>query len=123
MENLRTWSEELVSYLFAWASLMGAAIVTSERGHMNIPILVEKCSPGGQKALNCLCELIAFIFSAVILVYGGVQISTGYGADDIFLGFPLEFFNIALPLCGILKVIYTVMNMIEIVKGTEGEVK
>ena len=42
LQNPSSWSEELVSYLFAWASLLGASLVTGERGHMNIPILVEK---------------------------------------------------------------------------------
>ena len=126
LKSPSTWSEELVPYLFAWASLMGAAIVTSERGHMNIPILVERCSKSGQKVLNCLCELIAFIFSAVILVYGGIQISTlAMGQMTSSLGVPIGIFYIVLPLCGILNMIYTVMNMVEIVKGTEaeGEVK
>ena len=39
LQNPSSWSEELVSYLFAWASLFGASLVTSERGHMNIPII------------------------------------------------------------------------------------
>ena len=115
-----------ISFLAMVASLMGAAIVTSERGHMNIPILVERCSKSGQKVLNCLCELIAFIFSAVILVYGGIQISTlAMGQMTSSLGIPIGIFYIVLPLCGILNMIYTVMNIVEIVKGTEaeGEVK
>ena len=126
LKSPSTWSEELVSYLFAWASLMGAAIVTSERGHMNIPILVERCGKTAQKTLNCLCEFIAFVFSAVILVYGGIQISTlAMGQMTSSLGVPIGIFYIVLPLCGILNMIYTVMNMIEVVKGTgeEGEVK
>ena len=75
---------------------------------------------------NCLCELIAFIFSAVILVYGGIQISTlAMGQMTSSLGIPIGIFYIVLPLCGILNMIYTVMNIVEIVKGTEaeGEVK
>ncbi|MGN0994562.1 MAG: TRAP transporter small permease, partial [Butyricicoccus sp.] len=44
-----TWSEELVGYLFAWMSLFGAALVTGERGHMNIPIIIERFGPGLQK--------------------------------------------------------------------------
>ena len=109
LKSPSTWSEELVSYLFAWASLM-----------------VERCSKSGQKVLNCLCELIAFIFSAVILVYGGIQISTlAMGQMTSSLGIPIGIFYIVLPLCGILNMIYTVMNIVEIVKGTEaeGEVK
>ena len=42
LKDPSTWSEELVGYLFAWMSLLGASIVTCERGHMNIPILVER---------------------------------------------------------------------------------
>ena len=126
LKNPSTWSEELVGYLFAWMSLLGASLVTQERGHMNIPILVERCSKSGQKVLNCLCEQIAFIFSAVILVYGGIQISTlAMGQMTSSLGIPIGIFYIVLPLCGILNMIYTVMNIVEIVKGTEaeGEVK
>lgn len=79
LKNPSTWSEELVGYLFAWMSLLGASIVTSERGHMNIPIVVERFSTNVQKGLNCLGEVIAFLFSAVILVFG-------HGADDLFPG-------------------------------------
>jgi len=125
LKNPSTWSEELVSYLFAWASLLGAALVTGERGHMNIPILVEKCSIAGQKALNCLCEIIAFIFSAVILVYGGIQISTlAMGQMTSSLGVPIGIFYVVMPLCGVLNMIYTVVNIIEILTGKkEGKVE
>ena len=44
-----SWSEELVSYLFAWMSLLGASLVTGERGHMNIPLLAQQAGPGTQK--------------------------------------------------------------------------
>ena len=34
LNNPSSWSEELVSYMFAWMSLLGASLVTAERGHM-----------------------------------------------------------------------------------------
>ncbi len=40
LKNPSSWSEELVSYLFAWMALLGASIVVGERGHKNIPLLV-----------------------------------------------------------------------------------
>ena len=108
LKNPSTWSEELVGYLFAWMSLLGASIVTSERGHMNIPIIVEKFSASVQKALLCFGELIAFLFSAVILVFGGVQITTlAMGQMTSSLGVPIGIFYIVLPLCGVLNMIYT----------------
>ena len=113
-----SWSEELVSYMFAWMSLLGASLVTSERGHMNIPILVDMTSPVMQKWLNCLGEIIAFVFSAVILIFGGVQIAhLAMGQMTSSLGVPIGIFYIVLPLCGILNLIFTVMNLKDILAG------
>lgn len=122
LQNPSTWSEELVGYLFAWMSLLGASLVTCERGHMNIPIVVEQFSLPVQKGLNCLGEIIAFLFSATILVFGGVQItSLAMGQMTSSLGVPIGIFYVVLPLCGILNMIYTVFNMIDIIKGQTDE--
>lgn len=122
LKNPSTWSEELVGYLFAWMSLLGASLVTQERGHMSIPILVERFGKNGQKGMNCLGEIIAFLFSAVILVFGGVQITNlAMGQMTSSLGVPIGIFYIVLPLCGVLNMIYTVFNVIEICKGTSEE--
>lgn len=121
--NPSSWSEELVSYMFAWMSLLGASIVTSERGHMNIPILVEHVGPGAQKFLMCLGEIIAFLFSVVILVFGGVQIaSLAMGQMTSSLGVPIGIFYVVMPVCGILNMIYTVLNIVDIVSGNNKEV-
>ncbi len=122
LKNPSTWSEELVGYLFAWMSLLGASLVTSERGHMNIPILVEQFNVRIQKGLNCFAEVIAFLFSAVILLFGGVQITVlAMGQMTSSLGVPIGIFYVVLPLCGILNVIYTVLNIIDILKGQAEE--
>lgn len=122
LQNPSTWSEELVGYLFAWMSLLGASLVTCERGHMNIPIIVERFSAPVQKLLNCLGEVIAFLFSAIILVFGGVQITTlAMGQMTSSLGVPIGIFYIVLPLCGVLNMIYTVLNIMDILQGRTEE--
>lgn len=118
LKNPSPWSEELVSYLFAWASLLGASLVTGERGHMNIPIVLEKFSPAVQKLLNIFEELVAFAFSAIILVYGGVTITQlAMGQMTSSLGVQVGVFYVVMPLCGILNMIYTVLNIADICKG------
>ncbi len=122
LQSPSTWSEELVGYLFAWMSLLGASIVTSEREHMNIPILVERFGDRGQKLLTCLGEVIAFLFSAIILVFGGIRITAlAMGQMTSSLGVPIGIFYVVLPLCGVLNMIYTVLNIIEILKGQTRE--
>lgn len=120
LNNPSSWSEELVSYMFAWMSLLGASLVTAERGHMNIPILVDKCGPAARKLLLCLAEVIGFLFSAVILAYGGFRIANlAMGQMTSSLGVPIGVFYVVLPLCGILNMIYTVLNIADIMKEKE----
>ena len=112
-----TWSEELVSYMFAWASLMGASLITGERGHMNIPIVVERMNPTLQKVLGVSGELVAFLFSLVILVYGGVKISgLAMGQMTSSLNVAVGVFYVIMPVCGVVNMIYTVLNIADICK-------
>ncbi len=117
--NPSSWSEELVSYLFAWMALLGASLVCGERGHMNIPLLVDKASPSVRKALCIFAELIAAGFAATILVYGGVQITQlAMGQMTSSLGVAIGVFYVVLPLSGVLNVIYSIINIVEILNGT-----
>ena len=117
--NPSSWSEELVSYLFAWMTLLGTSYVCGERGHMNIPILIDRLSGATKKGFHIFSEVIALIFAAVILVYGGVQItSLAMGQMTSSLGVAMGVFYVVLPLCGVLNVIYSIINIIEIANGT-----
>lgn len=118
LKNPSTWSEELVSYLFAWMALLGASLITSERGHMNIPVVVERLPEKAKKGFAIFAEVVAFVFSAVILVYGGVQItSLAMGQMTSSLGVAIGIFYVVLPLSGILNMIFTAMNIYDIVRG------
>lgn len=113
-----TWSEELVGYLFAWSTMFGAAIVSGERGHMNIPIVVDRFGPTGKKLLHIFAEIIAFLFSATILVFGGVQISNlAMGQMTSSLGVAVGIFYWVMPVCGVLMALYSILNIIGIAKG------
>lgn len=112
-----TWSEELVSYLFAWASLLGACLVTGERGHMSIPVICQKMPEPVQKCLGIVGEVIAFLFSIVILVYGGVQITQlSMGQMTASLGVSIGIFYVLLPVAGVLNALYSILNIIDIAK-------
>ena len=118
--NPSSWSEEMVSYLFAWMSLLGASLIAGERGHMNIPIVVERMGMKGRKFFAIFGELIACVFAGVILVYGGVQITNlAMGQMTSALGVPVGIFYIVLPLSGVLNIVYTILNIIDIAKEVE----
>ena len=114
-----TWSEELVGYLFGWSTMLGATIVSGERGHMNIPILVDRFQPGMRKAFHIRREVVAFVFSATILVFGGWQVSNlAMGQQTSSLGVAVGVFYWVMPLCGVVILLYSVLNIIGIANGT-----
>ncbi len=118
LQNPSPWSEELVAYLFAWTSLLGASIITGGRGHMNIPIVTDHLSPGIKKLSAIVGELIAFAFSLIILVYGGIKITNlAMGQMTSALGVSVGVFYAVMPLCGILNMIYTVLNIVDLSKN------
>ena len=116
LKSPSSWSEELVSYLFAWMALLGASLVVSERGHMNIPIVVEHMGARARKGFAIFGEIVALLFAGVILVYGGIQITgLAMGQMTSSLGVPIGLFYIVLPLSGLINIVYTIINIIEIV--------
>lgn len=118
LNNPSTWSEELVSYLFAWSTMFGAAVVSGERGHMNIPVLIDRLGHGAKKGFRIFSEVVAFLFSAAILVFGGVQITDlAMGQMTSSLGVAVGVFYVVLPLCGALIALYSVLNIIGIARG------
>ena len=118
LKNPSSWSEELVSYLFAWMALLGSSLVVGERGHMNIPLLMDRLNPDARKCLAIFSEIVAFLFAGIILVFGGVQItSLAMGQMTSSLGIAIGIFYIVLPLSGILNIIYTILNIVEILTG------
>ena len=105
-----TWSEELVGYLFGWSTMLGATIVSGERGHMNITM---------RKVFHIFAEVIAFIFSAAILVFGGFQVSKlAMGQQTSSLGVAVGVFYWVMPVCGVIILIYSVLNIIGIANGS-----
>ena len=120
LSNPSTWSEELVGYLFAWASLFGASLITGERGHMNIPVVVELMPAKAQKFFAVFSEIIAMLFSAIILIYGGYKITLlAMGQMTSSLGVAVGVFYVAMPVCGVINILYTVLNIYDICKKKE----
>ena len=118
LNNPSSWSEELVSYLFAWMALFGSSLVVGERGHMNIPLLMDRINHKGKKFLAIFSEIIACLFAGVILVFGGIQITDlAMGQMTSSLGIAIGFFYLVLPVSGILNIIYTILNIVEIITG------
>ena len=115
-----TWSEELAKYLFIWLGLFGAALVFGERGHIAVDALVRKLPERWQRANAVLGQVVILAFAALVLVYGGWQVSA-LAWNQGMAGLPLNvgWLYLALPLSGVLVLFYTVYHLVAVVRGVE----
>lgn len=115
-----TTSEELLTYSFTWLALLSAALVFGKREHMAMTFLYDKMSQGTRKILSIINEILVLIFAVIVLIYGGISI-TRLTATQVTasLGIPMSYVYVVVPLCGFITVLYSIFNIIEIMK--EGE--
>lgn len=111
-----TISEELLTYAFTWLALFSAALVFGKRDHMRMSYFANKIRVSKQ-ALGLIGELLVIGFAALVLVYGGISI-TRLTATQVTasLGVPMSYVYSALPVSGVLIVIYGILNIFDIVK-------
>lgn len=113
-----TVSEELLTYAFTWLALFAAALVFGKREHMRMSYFADKFKGRAKLTLSLIAEVLVTAFAALVLIYGGISI-TRLTATQITasLGVPMSYVYAALPVSGILTVIYGIMNIINILKG------
>ena len=104
-----TVSEELLTYSFTWLALLAAALVFGKKDHMRMSFIADKFD--GKKA-----ELLIMLFAALVLVYGGASI-TKLTTTQITasLGINMSYIYMILPICGVIIVIYSILNILEYV--------
>ena len=113
-----TVSEELLTYSFTWMALLASAYVFGKRDHMRMGFLADKLTGSARKALELCIDALTFALAAVVLVYGGISITS--------LRVPMGYIYVIVPVTGILIMIFSAMNAIQVSKkdfNEKGEVR
>jgi TRAP-type C4-dicarboxylate transport system permease small subunit len=118
LNNPSTVSESMLIYSFVWMALFGSAYVFGKRDHMTMVFFREKLASKNPKrkiALDLSSEIVVIVFSALVLVLGGVQISKlAMGQISPALGISMGYMYLALPLSGVITIVYNILNILDI---------
>lgn len=106
-----TVSEELLTYTFAWMALLASAYVFGKNDHMRMAFLSDKFQGGVKVGVELFIQILVFVFAAVVMVYGGVEITkltmTQVTAS---LQIPMGYIYAMVPVSGVLIMYFSVMN-------------
>ncbi len=118
LNNPSTISEDLLIYSFVWMSLLGSSYVFGKKDHMTMVFFRQKLenkSPKAKFILGLITEIVVLIFSLLVLVLGGLQISNlAMGQISPALGIPMGYIYIVLPLSGMITIVYNILNLIDL---------
>lgn len=110
-------SETLTRYLFVWLIILSATYVFGQRDHICITALKNTFSKGGQKIASIFGECVIIIFSVLIMIYGGGVITKMNMLQyDSILKIPVGLIYSVIPICGVLIIFYSVINIIKYTK-------
>ncbi len=111
-------TEALAKYLFVWLVLITAAYVVGKREHMAIEFFVSRYSARTKAIFDIIVEISIFLFAAIVLTYGGGYIAmNAMGQADSALSIPMGIIYLALPVSGILSMVYSTCNIIDDLKA------
>lgn len=110
-----TFTSEVARILLIWLTLLGAAWVVGQRAHLAVDLLIDKLSPAKAMLLQGFIHFIIGAFAVAVLVVGGSNLvyTTLYlGQMTTVLQIPMGYVYVALPLSGVLMLIYSMCDVL-----------
>ena len=85
---------------------------------MRMGFIADKLTGTKRMIMELVIELLVFAFTFVVLVYGGISITKlAFAQVTASLGIPMGAVYLVIPICGVIILIYNVLNMIDIVRA------
>jgi len=118
LHNSSAFSEELAKILFVWVSLLAAAYIFGEKGHMNIGIVVNKMPYKLGLAFQIFAGLVNMAFIIFVLLFGGyLAVKLGWTQTNASIPvLTIGLIYAALPICAVFSIFYETYNIISDVK-------
>lgn len=118
-----TFTEEILRLGLVWLSLLGAAYSAGRGSHMAIDLLRDIARGKFRKFLKLLVPISFIIFSIYVLILGGLH-SMQIASKQLtaVLQLPMGSYYAALPACGVLLILYAILNLIDVLKEPTNDV-
>ncbi len=113
-----TVSEELLTYSFTWMALFSSALVFGKRDHMRMGFVADKLTGKKKMVLDVIIEILIFVFTMIVLLFGGVSITKlAFAQVTASLGIPMGAVYLVIPISGVIILIYNILNIIDIIRA------
>lgn len=115
------WYDEVAAILLAWLTYYGAALVALRRGHIGVPVLVERLQ-GRARTVAVLIGEAAVIGFFVVLARAGLQVQAALGGVPLVSlpSVPTALAQSVIPIGAVLFVIAQLLSLPDALRGDPG---
>ena len=122
--HVPVWVEELIRFLFVWASCVGAAVGVKEHIHIGIDVLVNLLPQIGRRIIAIVVQVILCGFDVFLIKFGINLVNQTMKQPSAGLQIPMGYVYWAIPVLGGLGIFYSIREIVRLAKGEakgEGE--
>lgn len=117
------FGEELARYLFVWVVFLSLPLVAKYGGHMAIETLTSRVHGATLKLLNILADLFTIAFLLIMVVCGiEMVMRTSYQTSPAMM-IPMSWVYLVIPCGCAVMLLYTVENLITVLKTPAQDAK
>ncbi len=117
------FGEELARYLFVWVVFLSLPLVARYGGHMAIETLTSRVKGATLKFLNILADIFTIVFMGIMVWYGIIMvIRTNYQTSPA-MQIPMSWVYSVIPFGCAVMLIYSVANLVNVLKTPASEIK
>ena len=102
-------------YLLVWVSLLGAALVFRDRGHLGVDYFVGKLDPAARRLSSLIAEGAVMVFAGFVLIFGGgmmVMETLRSGQVTAAMGWPVGYLYMVVPLSGLFVLAFSIEHLV-----------
>lgn len=122
--HVPAWVEEMIRFLFVWASCVGAAVGVKEHIHIGIDVLTNLLPKLGQRIVAIIVQVVLCGFDVFLIKFGVNLVNQTMKQPSAGLQIPMGYVYWAIPVLGGLGIFYSVREIVRLAKGEakgEGE--
>jgi TRAP-type C4-dicarboxylate transport system permease small subunit len=113
------WAEEIAYLFFNWTVFLGATVIFRKQEMVAIDIVVQRLSRGAKRAAMIINYVLIFAISLALAVWGFRFAVNAWVRKSTALGISYFFYDISIPLAGLILAGYALKYLVMTLKGEE----
>ena len=114
-----TWAEALALQLVLYVTALGVAVGVRDAGHIGLESLVALLPERWRLRVEVLIHMLVGLFGALMVSSGWMWTRMKWSDIKPMLGVPVGLDYLALVICGVLIVLFSIEHIIALLRGEE----